>query len=219
MNALVLPVTIPLLTAAILLLAPRRPRLQRWISFIGSLALAAAAVYLFVQVQRQGVVVLQAGQWPAPFGITLVADLLSSMLLVATAIVGLAVTGSAFAGVDPLREAFGYHGLLQVLLMGVSGAFLTGDLFNLYVWFEVMLVASFVLMAVHRTRAQIEGAFKYVTLNLIASSLFLTALGLLYGGTGTLNMADLAAVFQHRKVGTFELVLAMLLFTAFGVKA
>ena len=77
--------------------------------------------------------------------------------------------------------------------MGVSGAFLTGDLFNLYVWFEVMLVASFVLMALHRTRAQIEAAFKYVTLNLIASSMFLTALGLLYGGTGTLNMADLAA--------------------------
>ena len=103
--------------------------------------------------------------------------------------------------------------------MGVSGAFLTGDLFNLYVWFEVMLVASFVLMALHRTRAQIEGAFKYVTLNLIASSLFLTALGLLYGGTGTLNMADLAATFRQREMGTFELVLAMLFFTAFGVKA
>ena len=82
----------------------------------------------------------------------------------------------------PRREASGYHGLLHVLLMGVSGAFLTGDLFNLYVWFEVMLVASFVLMALHRTSAQIEAAFKYVTLNLIASSLFLTALGLLYGG-------------------------------------
>ena len=109
---------------------------------------------------------------PLRYGITLVADLLASMLLVATGIVGVAVTGASFAGVDPLREASGYHGLLQVLLMGVSGAFLTGDLFNLYVWFEVMLVASFVLMALHRTRAQIEGAFKYVTLNLIASSLF-----------------------------------------------
>jgi multicomponent Na+:H+ antiporter subunit D len=103
--------------------------------------------------------------------------------------------------------------------MGVSGAFLTGDLFNLYVWFEVMLVASFVLMALHRTRAQVESAFKYVTLNLIASSLFLTALGLLYGGTGTLNMADLSTVFRQRDMGTYELVLAMLFLTAFGVKA
>lgn len=219
MNALVLPITLPLLTAAVLLLAPARPLLQRWISFVGSLGMAAASVLVFIQVEQAGVVVLQSGGWPAPFGITLVADLLASMLLVATGIVGVAVTGSAFAGVDPLREASGYHGLLQVLLMGVSGAFLTGDLFNLYVWFEVMLVASFVLMALHRTRAQIEGAFKYVTLNLVASSLFLTGLGLLYGSTGTLNMASLAVTLGQREVGTFELVLAALLFTAFGVKA
>jgi multicomponent Na+:H+ antiporter subunit D len=219
MNALVLPIITPLLTAAILLLAPRKPLVQRWISFAGSLGLAASAVFIFIRVQQAGIVVLQAGGWPAPFGITLVADLLASMLLVAVGIVGVAVTGASFAGVDPLREASGYHGLLQVLLMGVSGAFLTGDLFNLYVWFEVMLVASFVLMALHRTRAQVESAFKYVTLNLIASSLFLTALGLLYGGTGTLNMADLATVFRQREIGTYELVLAMLFFTAFGVKA
>lgn len=219
MNILVLPIAVPLLTAIILLLAPGKPRLQRWISFSGSLMTATAAILLFVRAQQHGIVVLQAGGWPAPFGITLVADLLASMLVVATAIVGVAVTGSAFAGVDPLREASGYHTLIQVLLMGVSGAFLTGDLFNLYVWFEVMLVASFVLMALHRTRAQIEGAFKYVTLNLIASSLFLTALGLLYGGTGTLNMANLAEVFRQREIGTFELVVAMLFFTAFSVKA
>ena len=96
---------------------------------------------------------------------------------------------------------------------------MAGDIFNLYVWFEVMLVASFVLMALHRTRAQIEAAFKYVTLNLIASSMFLTALGLTYGNTGTLNMADLASVFRSREIGTFELVLAVLFLTAFGVKA
>ena len=83
--------------------------------------------------------------------------------------------------------------------MGVSGAFLTGDLFNLYVWFEVMLVASFVLMALNRTRAQMAAAFKYVTINLIASSIFLTALGLLYGATGTLNMAELARVWPDHQ--------------------
>ena len=96
-------------------------------------------------------------------------------------IVGAAIAAAGFAGVDRRREAFGYHPLIQVSLMGVAGAFLTGDLFNLYVWFEVMLVASFVLMALHRTRAQAEAAFKYVAINLIASSIFLTALGLLYG--------------------------------------
>lgn len=219
MNILVVPIAIPLFTAIILLLAPKKPRLQRWIAFAGSLAMTASAVLLFLRAQQHGILVLQSGGWPAPFGITLVADLLASMLVVATGIVGVAITASSFAGVDPVREASGYHGLIQVLLMGVSGAFLTGDLFNLYVWFEVMLVASFVLMALHRTREQIGAAFKYVTLNLIASSLFLTALGLLYGGTGTLNMADLAGVFRQREMGTYELVLAMLLFIAFGVKA
>jgi multicomponent Na+:H+ antiporter subunit D len=219
MNALVLPIVVPLLTATVLLLAPHRPLVQRWVSFAGSLALVVVALTLFVRVESQGIQVLQLGGWPAPFGITLVADLLAAMLVVATGTVGVAVTASAFAGVDPRREAVGYHGLFHVLLMGVAGAFLTGDLFNLYVWFEVMLVASFVLMALHRTRAQIEAAFTYVTLNLIASSMFLTALGLLYGGTGTLNMADLAATWPANTTPALELVLAMLFLTAFGIKA
>jgi multicomponent Na+:H+ antiporter subunit D len=219
MNLLVLPIIVPLLTAVILLVSSRKPLTQRWISLVGSIALAVVGIILFMRVESQGILVLQSGNWRAPFGITLVADLLAAMLVLATGIVGTAVTAFAFSGVDPRRESSGYHGLLHVLLMGVSGAFLTGDLFNLYVWFEVMLVASFVLMALHRTRAQIEAAFKYVTLNLVASSLFLTALGLLYAQTGTLNMADLASVFGQREIGVLELVIAMLFLVAFGVKA
>jgi multicomponent Na+:H+ antiporter subunit D len=141
------------------------------------------------------------------------------MLVVAVGVVGVAVTGTAFAGVDPRREAFGYHPLIQILLMGVAGAFLTGDLFNLYVWFEVMLVASFVLMALHRTGAQVEAAFKYVTINLIASSIFLTALGLLYGVAGTLNMADLARVWPEIASPGVDAVLAVLFLIAFSIKA
>jgi multicomponent Na+:H+ antiporter subunit D len=216
---LVLPILVPLSTAVVLLLAPQRPVLQRWIAFVGSLLQLASGAVLFQAVEASGIQVLQVGSWPAPFGITIVADLFASMLVVAAGIVGVSVTGAAFAGVDPRREAFGYHPLLQILLMGVSGAFLTGDLFNLYVWFEVMLVASFVLMALHRTSAQVEAAFKYVTINLLASSIFLTALGLLYGTTGTLNMADLALIWPHRGSPAVDLVLAMLFLTAFGIKA
>lgn len=216
---LVLPILVPLGTAVALLLAPARPLLQRWIAFSGSLVHLTAGIVLFRSVESGGIEVLQVGNWPAPFGITLVADLLASMLVVATGIVGVAVTASAFAGVDPRREAFGYHPLLQILLMGVSGAFLTGDLFNLYVWFEVMLVASFVLMALHRTSAQVEAAFKYVTINLLASSIFLTALGLLYGATGTLNLADLAQLWRGREAPAVDLVLAILFLVAFGIKA
>jgi multicomponent Na+:H+ antiporter subunit D len=216
---LVLPIVVPLATAILLLLAPARPGPQRAIAFAGSLVHLACAVALFVRVERIGVAVAQMGGWPAPFGITVVADLFSSMLIVAVGIVGAAVTGSAFAGVDPQRESFGYHALLQLLLMGVSGAFLTGDLFNLYVWFEVMLVASFVLMALNRTGEQVAAAFKYVTMNLLASALFLTALGLLYGGAGTLNMADLASIWPGHTSPTLDLVLAMLFLVAFGIKS
>ncbi len=219
MRALVLPILVPLGTAAILLLAPKRPLLQRWIALIGSILLLGSAVVLFGRVQGEGIQGLQISGWPAPFGITLVADLLAAMLVLAVGIVGVAITAAAFAGVDPRRESFGYHALIQILLMGVTGAFLTGDLFNLYVWFEVMLVASFVLMALHRTSAQVEAAFKYVTINLIASSIFLTALGLLYGAAGTLNMADLARVWPTIRTSGIDMVLAVLFVIAFSIKA
>jgi multicomponent Na+:H+ antiporter subunit D len=216
---LVLPIVVPLSTAILLLLVAGRPVLQRAIAFGGSLLHLASAIVLFVRVEGAGIMVSQMGGWPAPFGITVVADLFSAMLVVAVGIVGTAVTASAFAGVDPQRESFGYHALLQLLLMGVSGAFLTGDLFDLYVWFEVMLVASFVLMALNRTSEQVAAAFKYVTMNLLASALFLTALGLLYGGAGTLNMADLAAIWPGRVSPTLDLVLATLFLIAFGIKS
>ncbi len=216
---LLAPILVPLFTAAVLLLAPRRPLPQRWIACIGSMLLLVSGVLLFVTVERDGIQVVQAGGWPAPFGITVVADLLASMLVVAAGFVAVAVSIYAFAGVDPRREGVGYHVLLQILLMGVCGAFLTGDVFNLYVWFEVMLVASFVLIALHRTSEQVAAAFKYVTINLVASALFLTALGLLYGSTGTLNMADLASVVPGRDQPVVDLVLAMLFLTAFGIKA
>ncbi|HET9265999.1 MAG TPA: proton-conducting transporter membrane subunit [Vicinamibacterales bacterium] len=219
MKALVLPILVPLGTAAILMLAPKRPLLQRWIALAGSVVLLGCAVALFRRVEAEGIQALQMGGWPAPFGITLVADLLAAMLVVAVGLVGVAVTSAAFAGVDPRREAFGYHPLIQIMLMGVAGAFLTGDLFNLYVSFEVMLVASFVLMAMHRTSAQVEAAFKYVTINLIASSIFLTALGLLYGAAGTLNMADLATVWPAMRTPGIDIVLAVLFLIAFGIKA
>ena len=134
-------------------------------------------------------------------------------------IIGVAVTGSSFSGVDPRREAFGYHALIHVLLMGVSGAFLTGDIFNLYVWFEVMLIGSFVLMSLHRTRAQLHAAFTYVGLNLLASAFLLTAIGLLYGQAGTLNFADLARAWPGRRTPGLDAALSMLFLTAFGIKA
>ena len=216
---LALPILVPLVTAVLLHLMPHRPKVLRLVAFSGALAILMTAVTILVRVEGQGIQVVQIASWPAPFGITLVADLFSSLLVLMVGIIGTVVTAHSFSGVDPRREAFGYHALIHVLLMGVSGAFLTGDIFNLYVWFEVMLIASFVLMSLHRTRAQLHAAFTYVGLNLLASAFLLTAIGLLYGQGGTLNLADLARAWPERRTPALDASIAMLFLTAFGIKA
>jgi len=217
---LTLPILLPLLTAAVLHLMPQKARWLRTVAFAGSLSTLAAGVAILVRAQGGAAIqVLQVGAWPAPYGITLVADLFSALMIVMVSIIGVAVTASSFAGLDPRREALGYHALIQVVLMGVAGAFLTGDIFNLYVWFEVLLIGSFVLMSLHRTRAQLQAAFIYVALNLLASAFLLTALGLLYGQAGTLNLADLAQTWPERRTPGLDAALSMLFLTAFGIKA
>jgi multicomponent Na+:H+ antiporter subunit D len=219
---LIAPITIPMLTGVASLLAYRSRRAQRWLSLLGALALFGAALRLLADVSEHGYRVMQVGDWPAPYGITLVADLFSAIMVTLAGTVGLTVALYSLASVDAAREAFGYHPLYHFLLMGVCGAFLTGDLFNLYVWFEVMLMASFVLLALGGERGQMEGAIKYVTLNLLSSALFLAALGILYGLVGTLNMADLARKFSEvtaEQPAGLVTTLAILFLAAFGIKA
>ncbi len=215
---LALPIVLPFLTAVPAFLLRDRGA-ARWISLGGCVLLLAASAALMAAVWREGVVAAQMGDWPAPFGITLVADLLSAVMVVITAITGLAVAAYALADIDTRREALGYHALFQILLAGVCGAFLTGDIFNLYVWFEVMLIASFGLLVLGGDKAQLDGGIKYVTLNLVSTALFLAGIGLLYGMTGTLNMADLhLAVREVENTGLLTVV-AVMFIVAFGVKA
>ncbi|MCG6657707.1 Na+/H+ antiporter subunit D [Halomonas campisalis] len=214
-----LPVLLPLLSGAVSLLFWRSRPMQRFVAVAGNAALLGVALWLIASVSREGHVVIQMGGWPAPFGITLVADMLSAVMVVLTGILGLALAIYSLASTGPGHEKFGYYPLMHLLLAGVAGAFLTGDIFNLYVWFEVMLVASFALLILGGEKAQMEGAIKYVTLNLLASVIFLTAIGLTYGMVGTLNMADIAqrlAVAEHQ--GMVE-VLAVMFMVAFGIKA
>src|SRR5690554_3721487 len=193
--------------------------MQRFTAVAVNLVLLVVALWLFASVHQEGYVTIQMGGWEAPYGITLVADMLSAVMIVLTALIGLVIAVYSLASTGPDHEKFGYYPLMHLLLAGVSGAFLTGDIFNLYVWFEVMLVASFALMILGGEKAQMEGAIKYVTLNLLASVIFLTAIGLLYGMVGTLNMADAAqrlAIAEHS--GMVE-VLAVMFMVAFGIKA
>lgn len=220
MNSLVLwPVLIPFITAVLALLVRRRPLFQSVLGVLGATGLLVVAIWLLITVWNDGIQVLQIGDWPAPFGITLVADLLSATMVVLTGLTGFAVAIYSLVSMDQRREAFGYYPLLQILLMGVCGAFLTGDIFNLYVWFEVMLIASFVLLTLGGERGQIEGGFKYVTLNLLSSALFLTAIGILYGLTGTLNMAALAQGIKMAPYPGLVSTVSMLFLIAFGIKA
>ena len=212
------PLVLPFLTAVLAFLT-RFGAGGRWVSVMGNAALLAASAVLMAQVLEQGVVAGQMGSWPAPFGITLVADYLSAVMVVITAITALAVSIYALADIDARKEELGYHALFNVLIGGVAGAFLTGDLFNLYVWFEVMLIASFGLLVLGGTRAQIDGGVKYVTLNLISTILFLSGIGLLYGITGTLNMADMARTLPQVENQGLVTVIAMMFMVAFGVKA
>jgi len=216
---LVSPILIPLATAIVALLFWNYRRVQRGLHLAGAAALLAVAVGLLVSVWHRGIQATQIGNWPAPFGITLVADLLSAIMVVLAGLMGLAVAVYSLFSIDAQRESFGYYPLLQILLMGVCGAFLTGDIFNLYVWFEVLLIASFVLVALGGERPQLEGAIKYVTLNLVSSALFLAAVGILYGVAGTLNMADLARQLSLVDRPGLVMALAMLFLVAFGIKA
>lgn len=216
---LILPILIPLVTAGVCLLFWRYRAVQRLLGTLGSGAHLVAALLLLWTVRQEGIFAIQLGNWPAPFGITLVADLFSAIMTVLAALMGLAVVVYALGSMDNERESYGYYAFFHFLLMGVSGVFLTGDLFNLYVWFEVMLMASFVLLALGGEKPQLEGAIKYVTLNLISSALFLTALGILYGMVGTLNMADLSRQMSDGMNMGVVSTLAMLFLVAFGIKS
>ncbi len=216
---LVLPLLIPLTTAATSFLAWRQTSLHRALAVIGAVALLGAGVALLATVWMHGTMATQAGGWPAPFGITLVADLFSAIMVVLAGVVGLAVVVFSLGSMDRRREAYGYYPLVHALLLGVCGAFLTGDLFNLYVWFEVMLMSSFVLLALGGERAQLHGGIKYVTLNLVSSAVFLAAVGILYGLTGTLNLADLAQRLDGIHESSMVTAVGMLFLVAFGIKA
>ncbi len=216
---LTLPILVPLFAAALSLAGRRSAVWQRGIALVSAAVVLVIGCALFARVWSDGNVAVQLGGWTAPYGITLVADLFSAVMIVLAAAVGAAVLVYSLFSIPPGQRASGYFTLVHVVLAGVSGAFLTGDLFNLYVWFEVLLIASFVLLGLGAKRAQMEGAIKYVTLNLVSSAFFLAAAGILYANTGTLNMADLAAKTAELENPAWLTAVAMLFMVAFGIKA
>ncbi|AEB43550.1 Na+/H+ antiporter subunit D [Micromonospora maris] len=223
MSALVpLPVLLPLLGAALTLLLANRPLPQRMVS-VGCLsATLLVSVLLLMRAYQHGPLVVQIGAWPAPVGIVLVADQLAALMLVVSSAVTLCVLlysigqGQGETGESAPLAIF--HPTYLVLTAGVTNAFLAGDLFNLYVGFEMLLAASFVLITLNGTRLRIRTGSTYVVVNVLASMIFLVSVGLVYAATGTLNLAHLAARLDALPDGV-RLSLQLMLLLAFGIKA
>lgn len=218
-NIIFYPILVQTAFAILLMFLWMRVEWQKWVSIIGSVLNLVVASTLFALIIRQGTTSVQAGGWEAPFGISFVADTLGVTMVLLTAIVGLAVSVYSGVSVNRARLKFGYFPILHLLLLGLNGAFLTGDIFNLYVWFEIVIISSFVLLTIGGEKAQLEGAVKYFTLNFLASMIFLTAIAVLYGLTGSLNMADLVSKMAAVENRTLVQVNALLFLIGFGIKS
>jgi len=215
-----LPATIilPLLGTALALMAHRLVRVQRIVSVVTVTATLGACVAALVRVEAQGTLVATVGGWPAPFGIVLVGDVFSTLLLAVSMATVLGVLLFALGQLEAHVEARYFHPLYLVLAAGVSASFLTGDLFNLFVAFEVMLIASYALLTLGGARVTVRPAMTYVVVSLLSSTLFITAVGLVYAATGTVNMADLAGRIGQVPPG-LQMAFSLLLLVVFGIKA
>jgi multicomponent K+:H+ antiporter subunit D len=218
---IVAPLLIPAVTGAVTLLFIRRRRpLGAWLSLASAVLLTGIALRLFLIADAGDIAVYALGGWPAPFGVVLVLDRLAGLMLLLTSLLALAVLGHAVVtGLD--RKGWHFHPLFQFQLLGLNGAFLTGDFFNLFVFFEVLLIASYGLMLHGQGAERLKAGVQYVIVNLVGSTLFLIAVGILYGITGTLNMADMAARIPLLPEGDRGLLRAgaLLLLAVFALKA
>lgn len=216
---IVAPVLIPLLAAALLIIFRRVIFLQPLLALIAGAGSIAASLLLFLRVEAGGPIAMTMGKWLPPFGISFTADMLGVVLVLTSSVAVLCVTLYAMGEVSSRESRFGFYALLMSLLVGVNGAFLTGDVFNLYVWFEVFLISSFGLIVMGGTAKQLDGAVKYCFLNLIATTLFLIATGYLYGLYGTLNMADLSKIVRASAFEGPLVIISILYLVAFAMKA
>ncbi len=218
---LIAPILLPAVLAPLMLLfLRRRLTASRALSIGSCAALVGIACALLVQADTGAIQTYELGNWPAPFGIVLVLDRLSAMMVLIVSLLALAVMSYAVTtGID--RKGWHFHPLFQFQLLGLNGAFLTGDVFNLFVFFEVLLIASYGLMLHGGGAARLKAGVQYVVVNLVGSTLFLVAVGLLYGATGTLNMAHMGQRVAEAPAGDHGLILAggLLLIAVFGLKA
>ncbi|MCY0146301.1 Na+/H+ antiporter subunit D [Hoeflea sp. G2-23] len=215
----VAPVVWCILMGAVLLMLRKRTDLQPLIAIPALVVLALMTLGLLAHVLTSGTVTMTMGRWLPPFGISFTADLLGAFFAATSSLVALATGIYGRSDVDDSGRRYGFYPFLMLMMAGIIGAFLTGDIFNLYVWFEVLLISSFGLLVLGSERLQLDGGIKYAFLNLIATTLFLVATGYLYGLFGTLNMADIAVKASELRGTAPLMTLVALYLLAFAMKA
>ncbi|MDW0110128.1 Na+/H+ antiporter subunit D [Sporosarcina aquimarina] len=218
-NALVYPVLIPLLTAIVITFFRNSLILQRILSFLATASSAGIGVYLLMRIQSDGILRLDFGGWSPPYGILFVGDSFALLLVTAAATVTSLILLYAFSTIGESFEKMYVYPFMLFLLAGVNGSFLTGDVFNLFVCFEVMLLASYALLVLGGRKVQLVEAFTYITINVLASWFFLLAIAYLYGATGTLNMAHLAVRVTENGQGAMLTIISLLFLLVFSLKA
>jgi len=217
--AVLWPVLVPMAASGLCMMLWHRPGAQRAVHLAALVLMLLASLGLLRQVISQGILALSFGGWAPPFGISFVADGMSAALVVVTGVLAMAIGVFNLASTRQRHVHNGVYPLLLGMLAAVNGAFLTGDIFNLYVWFEIMLITAMGLLVIDKTRAQLDGALKYAVLNLLSTLVFLLAIAILYGVAGTLNMADLARVLPEMESSTALVVSSALFLIGFGIKA
>ncbi|ASN05158.1 Na+/H+ antiporter subunit D [Virgibacillus necropolis] len=218
-NLAVLPIIIPLLAGVILAFFPKKVNLVRTLTKVFSITSLSVVAYITWQVVTNGPIILETGNWPAPYGIILVADPLAIILVLTTNIILTACAFYAPHSMTLKQEQHYFYSFMFFLITGVSGAFLTGDLFNLFVFFEVLLMASYALIVLGGGKIQLRESIKYVLINLFSSILFVTTVAFLYGVVGTVNMAHIAERVQESDQQGILTAIGALLFFVFATKA
>jgi len=218
-NVIVMPMIIPLLTGVLLVFLRPYMLVQRVFSLISIVATIAVSIYILNMIQADGILRLDFGGWLPPYGISFVADSFSMLLVLTTAIVTGILLIYAFSSIGRAHENMFFYPFVFFLIAGVNGSFLTGDLFNLFVCFEVMLLSSYVLITLGGRKVQLVESIKYISINVLSSWFFLVGIAYLYGTVGTLNMAHLSVRIAEVGQGPLLTVISIIFLIVFSLKS